>query len=263
MNCCVTIPVYKENPSEYELHSFKQCIRVLKHHRMCVFTYNSLNTAVYTTLLQRAGVDYYFEYFDSTYFDGISGYNRLLLSSLFYRRFAKYDYILIYQLDAYVFHDRLDYWCNRKIIYLGAPLEESHFKRIEKQHNNTSSHKITLNSAYNGGASLRHVQSFINITESQPETIRNLFQEGLMEDVIFSSLLLDKNSTPYSKALAFSFESNPRTAYIQNHRELPMLCHAWCRSDSELYDMDFWLPLVWPTKYYKRKIKKIITRRCK
>ena len=42
-----------------------------------------------------------FSEFDDNYFASINGYNRLLLSKMFYQRFIKYRYILVCQLDAF------------------------------------------------------------------------------------------------------------------------------------------------------------------
>jgi hypothetical protein len=43
------------------------------------------------------------ESFPKRYFENIEGYNELLLSASFYERFLDTKYILIYQLDAFVF----------------------------------------------------------------------------------------------------------------------------------------------------------------
>ena len=49
------------------------------------------------------------------------GYNRLLLTERFYRAFAEYEYILIYQLDCLVFAGNLEEWCAKGWDYVGAP----------------------------------------------------------------------------------------------------------------------------------------------
>ena len=47
------------------------------------------------------------ETFDPGYFKSIQGYNRLLLSTGFYERFLASAYLLICQLDVFVFRDDL------------------------------------------------------------------------------------------------------------------------------------------------------------
>ena len=63
-----------------------------------------------------------FESFEDEYFKGISGYNRLMMSEVFYRRFIGYEYILIYQLDAYIFKDELKKWCDKRIWLYRRPM---------------------------------------------------------------------------------------------------------------------------------------------
>lgn len=44
-----------------------------------------------------------------------------MLTKEFYLRFRQWEYLLIYQLDAYVFQDELMDWCNKGYDYIGAP----------------------------------------------------------------------------------------------------------------------------------------------
>jgi hypothetical protein len=58
------------------------------------------------------------ESFPKRYFENIEGYNELLLSASFYERFLDTKYILIYQLDAFVFKDELQEWCDKGYDYI-------------------------------------------------------------------------------------------------------------------------------------------------
>lgn len=49
------------------------------------------------------GRDYKIERFPNEYFQNVNGYSWLLLLIDFYSRFIRYDYLLIYQLVAFVF----------------------------------------------------------------------------------------------------------------------------------------------------------------
>lgn len=64
-------------------------------------------------------------FFHENYFKSIDGYNKLMLSPSFYKAFSNYEYILIYQLDAWVFKDELQHWCNQKYDYIGAPIYQN------------------------------------------------------------------------------------------------------------------------------------------
>lgn len=85
-----------------------------------------------------------------------SGYNRLLLKKEFYRAFAEYEYILIYQLDCLVFASNLEEWCRKGWDYVGAPwLRE------------TEDPTKGFSAVGNGGLSLRRVQSALAVLGSK------------------------------------------------------------------------------------------------
>lgn len=112
----VIVPMYKETLTDNELISFKQCLQVLKNYPIIIVKPNSLslqNLPISTDLLEVIN-------FDNKYFRSVKGYNELMLSSVFYQTFINYEYILIYQLDAYVFKDELAQWCQKGYDYIGA-----------------------------------------------------------------------------------------------------------------------------------------------
>src|SRR4029079_3572600 len=85
-------------------------------------------------------------------------YNRLMNIPYFYRHFLEYDYILIYQLDTFVFENNLEEWCNMNIDYVGAPWINSTWVNNLKK-------KISWIDKFiypvgNGGLSLRKVKLF-------------------------------------------------------------------------------------------------------
>jgi hypothetical protein len=59
--------------------------------------------------------------FDPDFFRNTTTYSALLISAGFYAAFASYDFILIHQLDVFVFRDELADWCARGYDYIGAP----------------------------------------------------------------------------------------------------------------------------------------------
>ncbi len=64
--------------------------------------------------------------FNKSYFENIEGYNRLLLSFEFYNTFKAYNYILITQLDVFIFSDQLPHFTNLSYDYIGAPWFEDY-----------------------------------------------------------------------------------------------------------------------------------------
>jgi hypothetical protein len=90
------------------------------------------------------------------YFKEHSGYSRLLLRKEFYRAFAEYEYILIYQLDCLVFASNLEEWCRKGWDYVGAPWLTD-----------TEDPQKGFSGVGNGGLSLRRVQSALEVLSSR------------------------------------------------------------------------------------------------
>ena len=53
--------------------------------------------------------------------NGIAGYNRMMMSSEFYRLFEDTEYILICHVDAWIFTDNLAAWCAKGYDVVAAP----------------------------------------------------------------------------------------------------------------------------------------------
>ena len=113
----VVIPVYRPKPSALEALSLAQCSAVLGRHPVTFVASNSFDVAAYRDVIPLAAV----RPFDDRYFRSLRGYNELLLTPAFYEAFADFDYMLVYQLDAFVFADRLAQWCAKAYDYVGAP----------------------------------------------------------------------------------------------------------------------------------------------
>ncbi len=113
----VVIPVYKPTPSPLEAFSLARCAAVLARHPVTFFGPRSLDYAPYQAMIPAATITP----FDDRYFRSLIGYNELMLAPTFYEAFTRFEFLLIYQPDAYVFEDRLAEWCARPYDYLGAP----------------------------------------------------------------------------------------------------------------------------------------------
>lgn len=152
----VVIPIYKSEPDHFEKISYFQCLRILRNHPIVIVTHKDLDINYYVDLLKEENLNYNIEYFDSLYFANITGYNFLMLSKDFYRRFVQYTYILIYQLDCFVFEDRLDFWASKGLDYIGSPWFAHYYTYSEDR-------PFWYNG--NGGFSLRRVQAFLDVLE--------------------------------------------------------------------------------------------------
>ena len=148
-----------------------------------------------------------------------------MLSCEFYRRFEKYEYILIYQLDAFVFSDQMQYFCKLGYDYIGAPWLHGIFNYVDSSH--------YLWNVGNGGLSLRKVPSFIRILEERKPLLGDQIKN---EDLYYSSIVDEKfRIAPIDIALQFAFERQVKKCFELNKRQLPFGCHAW-----ERYNLNFW-----------------------
>jgi hypothetical protein len=170
------------------------------------------------------------------YFSSEAMYNRLMNIPYFYKFFLQYDYILIYQLDTFVFENNLEEWCSKNIDYVGAPWIDSTWINILKK-------KISWIDKFiypvgNGGLSLRKVKTFyFGSIYLYPLA---LFWKGRWhEDFFWTSVakrLIPGFKIPDVKtALTFAFEEYPEKAYEMNGNKLPFGCHAW-----EKFNTPFW-----------------------
>lgn len=251
----VTIPIYKETLTDFEILSLKQCIRVLNKYPIFFIAPQSLNIGNYEAYFKTSACN--IERFDDAFFLNIAGYNKLLLDIFFYRRFSQFRYILIYQLDAYVFADKLSEWCDKNYDYVAAPsitFEEgspgtkeaggmrflSRYKYVYEVLNKCHISNYKFRHIENGGFSLRKVSAFIALLSLLKKKAKKW---PLNEDTFFMywfNILFFWFSIPDElSALPFSFERNPRNCYKLNNSKLPFGCHAYLK-----YDFDFWKPFI-------------------
>ena len=236
----IIVPVYKTTLLQDEELSVNQCCKVLKDYPLVFVKPESLNPDE----LLRKFPKFQLESFPDHYFEGLKGYNRLMLSSEFYERFSDTEYILIYQPDAFIFKDDLEYWCNQSYDYIGAPWIQKKRNPIglffyKRKLKKKPYKKDILLKVGNGGFSLRKIVSFIDITRNEKNRIATyLFPENEMMDFIpedvFWALepqrLGYKFKIPdYKKALEFSIDQYPARCF-DIIGKLPMGCHAWNRT---------------------------------
>lgn len=233
----VLVPLYQMALSVAERASLDQCVRTL---------------GAYPTILvkpEKLAVDLLLEdfpmlrtvSFPDHFFTGTDSYNKLLTSPDFYRRFVDYDYILIHQLDAYVFRDELPYWCGQKFDYVGAPtVHQEAYDALPAGAEQDFAQTLTSQRiVFNGGLSLRRVQGLIRYLK-----IYNRFYPAWQgnEDMLFSleatrliPMKLFIRLPTWQQALRFAFEKSPAASYELTDHALPFGCHAW-----ERYAPAFW-----------------------
>lgn len=263
--CIICIPVFR-GMSDNERHSLRQCLRVLGSHPMTFVAPLQLDCSDYETECSLCGVTFSKITFDDEFFNGIAGYNRLLLSERFYGAFRQYDYVLIYQLDAFVFKDELENWCSKGYDFVGAPL----FGQFEDVGFHPKQSRVG-----NGGFSLRRVQAYLDFFQgkkrvfktkdianrialwekpytrclvwllmamgwrNKPHSVAQRWKYN--EDDFWSGMLDGSNYELYKpttlEALDFAFERFPSECYKLTGK-LPFGCHAWEKYQYETFWKD-------------------------
>lgn len=272
----VVVPTHKESPNSCEWVSLIQCCRVLEEHEIRLVCPQSLVTQAYTAKFPRLKI----QRLPDKWFSSIEMYNKLKLSLWFYLQYVKFEYILTYELDAFVFRDDLLQWCESGYSYVGAPWFEGFCSPPPD---------AELVGVGNSGLSLRNVRHCIrallkfSYIENPADRYNRLCTRNvknkvmsrlyywlkayvfcnntfflfnrcdLSEDRFWSKQGggdLDFVIPPPKVASKFSMEVNPRQLYEQNGHKLPFGCHAWWR-----YDLDFWKPFIEEFGYVVSSVK--------
>lgn len=244
----VVIPIYKSKLTRYEQIALAQCFKVLKNYDICFIQPIKLKNASITEGVEKPVSTVYF---DDMYFENIWGYNKLMLSDFFYKQFSRYDYMLVYQLDAFVFSDQLRYWCSQGYDYIGAPwipykstfftklfyqLRSFFYVRydIKRKNGLPAIKKIMDYRVGNGGFSMRKISSFLTCLErfkDKASLYRNNYDMAYHEDIFWSIEVNRKQinikTPPYKKSAYFAFETRPEKALEITRGKLPFGCHAW------------------------------------
>lgn len=169
----VGIPLYKPHPDPMETASLRQVFSVLGQHPIVFITHEQLDVGFYRALFPHAS----FTYFSPGFFASMDGYNRLLLSRELYLRFQDYEYLLIFQTDAWVFRDELTYWCRQGYDYLGAPWFDSPDPLVS----------VKMNQVGNGGFSLRRIPGVLRwfLVQDRMDVLRALrAEQGTWKTVV-------------------------------------------------------------------------------
>lgn len=254
-NVKILIPIYKSYFGELEEKSFLQCMKVLGNYEIVLVQPEGLDNSYITEKFNAITV----ESFPKHYFQNIEGYNELLLSALFYERFLDSEYILIYQLDAFVFKDELTEWCKKGYDYIGAPWIASEKKTIWSRSFHSIARKFRSKKkndreqifykAGNGGFSLRKTASHYSIAKRNETFILDFLKAEekeiyAIEDVFWSlkapELSIDFKIPGYKQALSFAIDRKPKIAFKLNNNQLPFGCHGINKTKV----IGFWKPIL-------------------
>ena len=253
----IIIPFYRNIISDYEKIALQQCERILSKYPIIAIKPNSLTLPDDALIVGFSDI----VSFDDHYFKGLAGYNQLMLSSRFYNQFINYEYILIYQMDCFVFKDELSWWCDQDLDYIGAPwIRKTYHKnyvelfilkirryfssRFNLQNNNVPNKYQFENRVGNGGFSLRRVKKFYDLCIIMKPVIDfyllqtiNLYNEDVFWSIEVNRQKRVLNIPSCQTGLKFAFEVPPVKAHKLNEQNLPFGCHDWDKY------ADFWRPV--------------------
>lgn len=267
-SCIIVIPIYKATPNIYERTSFARCCRILGQetdgYPICLLTHNQVDLSVYHAIAHTCGTAFLTEFFPASCFKNIHTYNCLMLNSDFYTRFAAFDYMLLYQLDAYVFRNELQSWCQRGYDYVGPPLfAPGHFGTLQ------------WSIVGNGGLSLRKISAFIQasggngalawskVWRARPPRhpyitakrrvfyflmlaatgrchwFRNILTYVVDEDRFYSFALqgsaFELHVPDSREALSFGYDMDPAFCHTATAGHLPFGCHGYDKRYDRFY----------------------------
>lgn len=263
----ITIPVYSTELTDNEKHSLEQCINVLNKYPITLICGQNFDIKNYKKVFKALNKDFTCIKFDDKYFSNRDSYSKLCLSECFYEKFNNYKFMLIYQLDAFVFKDELEYWCKQNYDYIGAPwnlkvLSEIVHTKIEYGGNGGFSlrkidtmirlmkHNLKNKNIY-AYKSLKYIfniykkRTFISNLLNIPKYVFiYLFQRFIFNKEIFNEdLIIAKYARKYIKdfyfaepneAAKFSIESFGEYFFNINGKVIPFGTHAY------LKHLDFW-----------------------
>lgn len=250
----VVIPVYKEYFGVLEEKSFLQCCKVLKDFEIVIVHPEGLNHSYLTDKSNNISTIS----FSKDYFANIDGYNELLLSSMFYESFLDTEYILIYQLDAFVFKNDLAKWCQKGYDYIGAPWLATpentvflkYYHKIVRKFSKKKRERYQIFfKVGNGGLSLRKVASHYSIAKKYQQFISDFLNKKekkiyAIEDVFWSlkAPQFDQNFKipEYKEAIYFALDRKPNLGVQLINNDLPFGCHGINKPKV----INFWKPIL-------------------
>lgn len=270
----IVIPIYKIKPTENEVLSLTQCFNILGNYPIVFVAPQSLDTNFYESLCQSNNIEFKLQKFDDKFFASTNSYSQLMLDKNFYKTFGSFEYMLLYQPDAWVFEDKLEEWCAKGYHYIGAPW----FNGYGAAKANAKMYEY----AGNGGFSLRNIPKFIEVLEKSekssgklksfmevhtkqgqcsplnifrlPKSIKKYLADSNRLNVAFKitqdcedNIIVNNLRKIYpdfkvAKAIDakyFAFEVLPSRLYRECGDKLPFGCHAW-----EKYSPEFWAEFI-------------------
>lgn len=230
----IVIPVYKSDMTDNEKLSFNSILKFYDPSDISLIIPHGLEIQDDIKHIDQ-------QEFDKSFFKNVKSYNSLMLSKTLYERYCDYEYILIHQLDAFMFKKELEFWCKKGYDYIGAPWLKSNklFNNIFKSKKLKQRAPIFFKVG-NGGFSLRKVETFLSFFEQHQSVIETYENHSLygIEDVFWSLIApnyIDIKIPEYKEAVKFCIDRKPRLGLKLNKGKLPFGCHGFEKSKTKAF----------------------------
>ncbi len=224
----IVVPHHKAVFSQNERISLEQLNRVLGRYPIFVVAPEHLQGEL--SLYNWENIFVSDESFGST-----DRYSRTFMSQWLYELFINFEYMMIYQTDAFVFEDKLMEFCSLGYDYIGAPWNSY----------DPATRKLGVRVG-NGGFCIKKIKSVIEVLNQKErilnnnpmrkhmEKIEDLFFAycGIREDLSFKVPSIDISSE-------FSIEHSVNGSLSNLNKKRPFGCHDWFR-----LNYDIWKPYV-------------------
>lgn len=225
LDCIIGVPVYKSDLTSNEEASFNQLCKIIENnYEICLICPADIDLTKYNEISEKYNIKLSVLFCAKQYFKGTACYSYLCETADFYECFKEYEYLLIYQLDGWIFKNNLDYFINLNVDYIGSPWKLGSFN-------------FNSNAVGNGGVSLRRVEKFIQVCK-QINPINCASKYINKEDLFFCKIMRQKTNLHIATVKeASKFSVTAFSEYFiktYNNGELPMCVHSWSK------EWDFW-----------------------
>jgi hypothetical protein len=244
MKVKVVIPIYKSILKKNEEKSLDNTMKKLSRYPIVFLVNDQVEIAPYLVKYPQASV--------MTVSDdwlgvrrGIQGYNEMMMSKDFYELFSDAEYILICHLDAWIFRDEIEQWCDAgydmvaapwptRPIYRYFPIKQYVSIRNKIAKPEKTERARMRNHIGNGGLCLRRVQTFRDACVRYADKIQEYIARGPQkmlcnEDVFWAFEPKDFKLPSVEESFNFSYDCKPHICYRLNHKKVPMGCHGYAR----------------------------------
>jgi len=256
---CVMVPVHKPLPAPDEIISLQACRNHLHNYDTYLVFPEGMNVDKYLAVHNGLKL----KPVNPVWLSSIEHYNKMKYGLAFYQLFNRYDFMLTYELDSYIFNADFNKYNAFSFDYIGAPFYEGYLKALPG---------AAFIQGGNSGFSIRNIRRCIEVLQTIKEKFRpewNFYKKiaskfprlkyqlnrltknkydvyltdklafaftdiPMNEDLVWSQIVPSlyssfKVADPIS-ALKFSFEAQPERLLKMNNGELPLGCHGWIKN---------------------------------